>query len=88
MMMDKYIKSIGNEFVEQGGFRERMSTVRTEARTKQDGVPEEGPVCPNCGSPTRLRKTREGNKRFWGCTGYPSCKGVVNFQEIQSDRNR
>jgi four helix bundle suffix protein len=77
-MMDKYIKSVGDEFVAQGGFRERMSTVRTKARTQQDDFPEEGPNCPKCGAPTRLRRTRNGNRPFWGCSEYPACRGIVD----------
>ena len=79
-MMDKYIRKIGEEFVETGGFRERMSTVRSEARAKQDGSAEEGPMCPLCGAPTRLRKTRKDNKPFWGCSEYPACRGIVDFK--------
>lgn len=80
-MMDKYIKNLGEEFVEKGGFRERMSTVRSEARTQREGIPEEGPKCPKCGAPTLLRKTRKDNRPFWGCTGYPACRGTIKFQE-------
>ena len=77
-MMDKYIKRVGDEFVATGGFRERMGAVRSEARSQQEGDPEEGPKCPACGSPTRLRKTRNGNRPFWGCTEYPACRGIVD----------
>jgi four helix bundle suffix protein len=87
-MMDKYIKNIGDEFKANGGFRERMSSVRSEARAHKDGEPAEGPVCPNCGSPTRLRKTRQGNRPFWGCTEYPACRGIVDYQEAPNDGNR
>jgi four helix bundle suffix protein len=82
-MMDKYIKSVGTEFVEKGGFRERMSAVRSDTRAQQDGVAtgEEGPKCPQCGAATRLRKTRKDNKPFWGCTGYPACRGVVDYEK-------
>lgn len=87
-MMDKYIKTVGNEFVEQGGFRERLSAVRSEARTQQDGLPEAGPQCPKCGAATRLRKTRKDNKPFWGCTGYPACRGTVECHPEDTDCNR
>ena len=79
--LDKYIRKIGEEFVEKGGFRERMSTVRSEARADQDGTAEEGPKCPQCGAPTRLRRTRKDNKPFWGCTEYPACRGLVNYTQ-------
>lgn len=35
-------------------------------------------VCPNCGLPMELVETRGPFvQSFWGCTGYPICKGVV-----------
>jgi four helix bundle suffix protein len=79
-MMDRYIKKLGDEFVENGGFRERMSTVRSEARTEQTGEAEEGPECPKCGAATRMRKTKKDNRPFWGCTEFPACRGIVNIE--------
>lgn len=79
-MLDKYIRKIGDEFVETGGFRERMGSVRSAARAKQDGAAEDGPKCPLCGAATRLRKTRKDNQPFWGCSEYPACRGIVNFE--------
>ncbi len=76
-MMEKYIKSVGEEFAETGGFRERLSTVRSETRVERDGVAAEAPDCPECGAPMRLRKTRQDNRPFWGCTQYPACRGVL-----------
>ena len=57
-----------------------MGSVRSEARAKQDGTAEEGPKCPLCGAATRLRKTRQGNKPFWGCSEYPACRGIADFK--------
>jgi len=34
------------------------------------------PLCPDCGSPMKLRKGRHGP--FWGCLAYPKCKGTRN----------
>jgi len=36
---------------------------------------EEAPTCPECGKPMQLRRSRFGT--FWGCTGYPECKGIL-----------
>jgi len=77
---DRCIRKIGDEFVATGGFRERMGSVRSEARAKQDGTAEEGPKCPLCGAATHLRKTRQGNKPFWGCSEYPACRGIADFK--------
>jgi four helix bundle suffix protein len=39
------------------------------------------PACPKCGKPMALRtaqKGRSAGRQFWGCTGYPECKGLVD----------
>jgi four helix bundle suffix protein len=89
-MMDKYIKSIGEEFAEKGGFRERLTAVRTEARAEKEGTPADAPACPQCGAPMRQRKTRKDNRPFWGCTQYPACRGVMDYgkQTTAVDSNR
>ena len=33
-----------------------------------------GVLCPVCGAPMKVRKGPYGT--FWGCTKYPTCKGV------------
>ncbi len=83
-MMGKYIESIGAEFKEQGGFRERLGTVRSAARAKQEGVSEEGPACPLCKAPMRQRKARKDNRPFWGCTQYPACHGVLDYDKAKA----
>jgi four helix bundle suffix protein len=75
-MMDRYIKSVGDEFAKTGGFRERLTTVRTEARARPDGDAQAAPACPDCGAPMCLRRTRTDNRPFRGCTEYPACHGV------------
>ena len=40
------------------------------------------PACPQCGKPMTLRTAQKGKnagKQFWGCSGYPECKGIVNI---------
>jgi restriction system protein len=39
------------------------------------------PACPQCGKPMVQRTARRGSNagnRFWGCSGYPACKGIRN----------
>jgi len=39
------------------------------------------PDCPQCGNPMVLRTAKQGKnagQSFWGCTGYPDCKGVIS----------
>ena len=40
------------------------------------------PNCPKCGKHMVIRKAQTGpnaGHSFWGCPGYPSCKGIVNI---------
>jgi restriction system protein len=42
------------------------------------------PACPTCGSPMVLRRARRGQNAgndFWGCSNYPSCRGIRNVGE-------
>ena len=41
---------------------------------------DQAPRCPRCGSPMRKRHRRSDNAPFYGCSRYPSCKGVVNIE--------
>ena len=45
------------------------------AKTSPPAVPD----CPSCGKPMVLRSARRGaraGEQFWGCIGYPSCRGT------------
>src|SRR3990170_4772591 len=45
------------------------------------------PQCPTCGSPMQLRTARRGRnagQQFYGCTRYPTCRGILNHQEVES----
>ena len=47
----------------------------THATTRTD-LPVEGPSCPICSSPTRLRTGEFG--QFYGCVRYPKCPGTLD----------
>lgn len=50
-----------------------------EAASAEGGDGEGAPEtmeCPNCGKPMQKRQGRFGE--FWGCTGYPECKTIVD----------
>lgn len=41
-------------------------------------------LCPKCGAPMVLRTAKKGNntgKRFYGCSTYPKCRGIVEYHE-------
>ena len=37
------------------------------------------PPCPKCDGPMTERSQRRTGHRFWGCKGYPDCKGTVDI---------
>lgn len=40
------------------------------------------PACPRCGAAMVLRRAKQGpnaGNSFWGCSGYPKCRGLVNL---------
>ncbi|KOA96616.1 MULTISPECIES: DNA topoisomerase III [Gammaproteobacteria] len=43
-----------------------------------------GPVCPQCGAPTRQRSGKSGP--FWSCSCYPDCKGTLPVESGTSKR--
>jgi restriction system protein len=71
------------ELVDQDSLLQLISGVQTSARiapplqsVEVDGDP---PACPTCGSEMVRRTARRGpnpGEEFWGCTGYPKCRGT------------
>lgn len=79
-LLRKLIEKQTQEFVEQGGFSERLYDARVHARAN-DGTM--APACPLCGEPMRKRTAGKGanaGREFWGCPGYPACRGVLNIE--------
>ncbi|MFN0077145.1 MAG: four helix bundle suffix domain-containing protein [Prosthecobacter sp.] len=70
-MLKSQIEAQGKAFEETGGFSERLMAKRLEARDKNQPP---GPECPVCSKPMRQRKSAKGD--FWGCSGFPDCKGT------------
>ena len=68
--LNHQLEAQGEGFREEGGFREKLTAIRVEARAQQ----EDAPVCPVCGKPMKKRTSARG--AFWGCTGFPECKGT------------
>jgi len=78
-MLENQLAAQGETFEREGGFREQLTSVRVEARAQTS----QNPVCPECGKPMRKRQAKTGAKagrEFWGCTGYPECKGIRNVE--------
>jgi len=82
-MLIRQKEAQGETFAQEGGFREKLSAVRTEARA----LAENAPTCPECGKPMKRRTAKAGANAghdFWGCTGYPECKGVRKIEQPDS----
>jgi len=52
----------------------RNIDVAAASETPAGGAEEEIPPCELCGKPMALKRSRFGT--FYGCTGYPECKGI------------
>jgi len=92
-LLDRQIAGLERQFIQEGGYTERLAAARIEERGRQRRVDEadstnrseqKAPVCPKCGEPMVLRRARKGaneGSQFWGCCGYPKCKGVRQLEE-------
>ena len=61
---------------------EEMSADEVESPTEAINS-EAQPFCPICGSEMMERSTRSGRNagnKFWGCSNYPQCRGIVNIE--------
>jgi four helix bundle suffix protein len=90
-LLDRQIVGLESQFIHAGGYSERLAAARIEERRKQDRTDrtdptdrtdhssEKAPACPICGKAMALRTARKGahaGSQFWGCSGYPECKGT------------
>lgn len=71
--------------IEQGRLTPSFRTNREHVRHIKNIVSEKEnrnvPSCPKCGSEMVLRETKKGQnigKKFWGCTMFPQCRGIMN----------
>jgi restriction system protein len=91
-LLDRQIEALEAQFIEEGGYSEQLAVARLAKRaanranpTDPSGPPPSKdpiPSCPQCGKPMALRTAQKGKKtgqQFWGCSGYPECKGIVDI---------
>ena len=90
-LLDKQIEALEAQFIEEGGYSEQLAVARLAERNRKMNHPtdrsdrpdraDQIPPCPKCGKPMVLRTAQKGKqtgKQFWGCFGYPECKGLVD----------
>ena len=89
-LLDQQILALEAQFIGEGGYSELLATERIKERSRQKAQAANQaahtepslpiPDCPQCGKPMVLRTAKQGKnagQSFWGCTGYPDCKGVA-----------
>jgi four helix bundle suffix protein len=86
-LLDQQVRALELGFVQVGGYTEQLAAARIAFRQQTDrSDPSDRsasalPSCPLCGKPMALRTAHKGARagsQFWGCTGYPECKGTRN----------
>jgi len=78
-LLKRQVQSQGREFLEKGGFTEKLYGARKRTLSDRSDKPDNPPTCPNCGKTMQRRTARKGQKAgqpFWGCSGYPDCRGT------------
>lgn len=71
--------------IEQGrltpSFKTNCEHVRHVKNIVAEKENDKVPSCPICGRAMVLREAKKGQnvgKKFWGCTNFPQCRGIVN----------
>lgn len=85
-LLDRQIAGLEKQFIQEGGYSERLHAARLEERRKQTLTNQSDRtdqpdklLCQACGKPMVVRTARQGSKagsQFWGCSGYPECKST------------
>lgn len=86
-LLDRQIAGLEREFIEEGGYTERLATARVAFRASRDPTPSTTTTTttttaatrPLCGNPMAVRTARTGRHagtQFLGCTADPQCKGI------------
>ncbi len=84
-LLDQQIAAMEQQFITEGGYSEQLAAARLAHRASAREL--SGPSastdlilpCPKCGKSMSLRTAKQGKnagQQFWGCTGYPDCKGT------------
>src|SRR6266487_6106715 len=56
------------------------------ANEKPAQIQDSAPRCPKCGNEMILRTAKRGDNqggKFWGCSKYPDCRGILEFQRVE-----
>ena len=90
-LLRRQIERLSRDFVEHGGFTERLYATRAQARMSKKLDAPNAPSCSLCGKPMRQRTAKQGphaGHPFWGCSVYPECKGVQAMSDLSDKSDR
>ena len=62
--------------------RQPQAIALAQRAIKNSPVATTDPLCPKCGSIMTKRTAKQGaniGKMFWGCTGFPQCRGIIQI---------
>jgi len=72
--------------IQQGRLSRSFKTHRDHVKHVKSIVAEKQnsktPICPKCGNSMILREAKKGQNagtKFWSCSNFPKCKGIVKF---------
>ncbi|MFC1601412.1 four helix bundle protein [Candidatus Sumerlaeota bacterium] len=75
---------LNRQLASQGrSFEENLYHQRQQSRA----AALDAPVCPDCGKPMSRRTARSGpraGQAFWGCSGFPDCRGTRSVTEEEA----
>jgi restriction system protein len=86
-MLEAQTRKLGTQFLKDGGFRERMYQQRSASREEATPPDPDAPTCPDCEKLMRKRTSGKGphaGDPFWGCSGFPSCRGTRPFEKKET----
>ena len=63
--------------VECGSFATNLNAQGIPVCSRHTKSKVKAPTCPECKSLMTIRESKYG--RFWGCTAYPMCDGIVKI---------
>ncbi|GAB4220254.1 MAG: hypothetical protein Kow001_01340 [Acidobacteriota bacterium] len=84
-LLDRQIAALERDFIQRGGYSERLAAARTAQRARESGMDRAdprattAPDCPLCGRPMALRTARQGGP------GRNPVPGMLGLPDLQGD---
>lgn len=82
ILLDEQIPEIVSALMEWAGTvtdeMRQSHAIRLQVRHGPVSADAAAPACPKCARAMVLRTKRATSEKFWGCPGYPSCRGTRN----------